>query len=91
MRARFIEAASNYRNIPVDIVAAMTKALNQVQHGVDSKDKAQFETAFDSATAACNACHVAAGVAFVQVRRPGAPAFGNLDFSGPAAAPRRSR
>jgi cytochrome c556 len=91
MRARFVDAASNYRNIPVDVVVAMTKALDSVQTAIDRKDKARFETAFDSVTDACNSCHVAAGIAFIRIRRPTASGATNLNFLPLPPAPRSAR
>lgn len=80
LRNRFVEAASVYRALPVDVVVAMTKALDEVQRAVDVRDKARFQNSYMVATDACNACHAAADIPFIRIRRPSAPAFPNLDI-----------
>jgi hypothetical protein len=52
LRNRFVDAASVYRAIPVEVVVAMTKALDDVQGTVDAKDKARFEATYTAATEA---------------------------------------
>jgi len=71
------------RMIPQYVDAPLARLDNAVRRG----DRADFERAFDSLTAGCNACHEAAGFGFNVVKRPTAPPFTNQSFE-PAGAGR---
>lgn len=63
-------------------LAALIKAI-------EAKNKTAFETAYDTAIAGCNACHVASeggplkSLKAFKIVRPTTPIFSNIDFKGP--------
>ena len=81
LKARFVEAAQAYRNIPVETITAATKALDNVSAAIDQKNKPQFAPRFLALTSACNACHASAGVGFVVIETPRTSPFTNQSFA----------
>ena len=81
LRTRFMEAAQVYRNIPVETVAAATKALDALAQAIATTNKPQFAPRFLELTRTCNACHVAAGVGFVVIETPRTSPFTNQSFA----------
>ncbi len=81
LKARFVEAAQAYRNIPVETVSAATKALDDLAAAIMAKNKAQFTPRFLELTRTCNACHVSAGVGFVVIETPRTSPFTNQSFA----------
>ena len=81
LKARFVEAALAYRNIPVETVSAATKALDDLSAAITAKNKAQFTPRYLALTQSCNACHVSAGVGFVVIETPRTSPFTNQAFA----------
>jgi len=62
-----------------DILPAMTKGpVTALRDAIDHGNKAEFEKAYDSFSAACTGCHQAAGNDFLIIQRPTAPILDNL-------------
>ena len=62
-----------------DILPAMTKTpVVALRDAIDHGNKAEFEKAYDSLSAACTGCHKAAGNDFLIIQRPSAPILDNL-------------
>ena len=57
--------------------------LGEIHGAIRKRDAARFETAFNSLTAACNACHATLNHGFVQVRTPQGAEFTNQTFAAP--------
>lgn len=51
--------------------------LGQIHTAIQAKDRAAFDKAFASLTAACNACHATLDHGFIQVQTPAAREFSN--------------
>ena len=81
LKARFVEAAQAYRNIPVETVSAATRALDDLGAAITAKNKAQFTPRFLELTRTCNACHVSAGAGFVVIETPRTSPFTNQSFA----------
>lgn len=58
--------------------------LEALAQAVEKGDGAAFAAAFDRLTAACNACHEAAGHGYIVIKRPATQPYGNQEFSAPA-------
>jgi hypothetical protein len=70
---------------PKDAIPRMvTQPLADVRAAVGKKDRAAFESAYDSLTAACNNCHDATNFAFNRVQRPQSNPYSNQSFAPPA-------
>ena len=67
----FGNAVILYRNIPVEFISAAGKP----------KDSTALERGYAELTAACNACHSAAGASFIAIKAPMASPFSDQDFS----------
>jgi len=62
-----------------DILPAMTKApVMALRDAIDHGNRAEFEKTFDGLSAACTACHRAAGNDFLVIERPKTPLLDNL-------------
>jgi hypothetical protein len=70
-----------------DILPEMTKApIMSLRDAIDHGSKAEFEKTFDGLSAACTACHKAAGNDFLVIQRPTTPLLDNLRVAPPRAA-----
>jgi len=74
-------AAMLYRNIPIDYVTAAAKPLGALKDAAKAGDATKMEAIFTNLTAACNACHQAAGVGFIRMETPGLSPFSNQNFA----------
>jgi hypothetical protein len=86
LREGFEDASSQHPTNDGVPIAAMIKSLtpgplDAVGKAIEAKNSTAFAKAFDSLTGACNACHKAAKHGFIRIKRPGASAFGNQEFS----------
>jgi cytochrome c553 len=50
--------------------AMMTPPTDELADAIKAKDEKKFASAFTRLTAACNACHEAAGFGFIKIRDP---------------------
>jgi hypothetical protein len=67
-----------------DILPEMTKApVRSLRDAIDHGSKAEFEKTYDGLSAACTACHKAAGNDFLVIQRPTAPLLDNLRVAPP--------
>lgn len=57
--------------------------LDAVKSAVDARSNVKFAAEFDKLTQACNACHRATHVGFIQVQVPTASPFSNQNFAPP--------
>lgn len=76
----FYNAARLYQNIPIEKIKMIDEPLIALDGAVKAKDSARFGSAFANLTAACNACHEAARVAFITIQIPTASPFSNQSF-----------
>lgn len=85
LREGFDDAArlhATHEGVPVaKLIAGLTPApLDALEKAIAGKNAAQFRTAFDRLSAACNACHMAAKKEFIRIVRPRSSAFPNQEF-----------
>jgi len=80
LRDSFGNAVVYYRNIPVDYISAAAMPLVELETAAKTKDTSNLERDFMAFTAACNACHQAGGVGFIEIKLPGGSLFGNQEF-----------
>jgi hypothetical protein len=62
------------------VPALVGPPLGEIHSAIRAKDGARFDAAFDSLTAACNACHATLKHEFIQVQTPRAGEFSNQKF-----------
>jgi hypothetical protein len=72
-----------HEGLPVGemIKTILLPALDDVDKAVEAKNSAQFATAFDKLTLACNTCHAGAKKEFIRIQRPTVPPFANQNFA----------
>ena len=74
-----------------DVLPAMTKApVLALRDAIDHGSKAEFEKSYDGLSAACSACHQAAGNDFLVIQRPTTPLLDNLR-AAPARGGQKSK
>ncbi|WP_374306062.1 hypothetical protein [Methylocella sp.] len=74
-------AAIYYANIPIDYVIAAAKPLKGIVDAAARGDGAAVKALTRETTAACNACHVAAGRDFIRLRPPTSSPFADQIFA----------
>jgi hypothetical protein len=62
------------------VPALVGPPLGEIHGAIRAKDSARFDAAFDSLTAACNACHATLKHEFIQVQTPRAGEFSTQKF-----------
>ena len=67
--------------VPEMIKANLDAPLTALAKAIEGKDRNEFRRAFDTLTAGCNACHTAAGHAFIRIERPTRLPVSNQDFA----------
>ncbi len=75
------QAAMLYRNIPIEFVTNATAPLVELKSDSAPKDAAKLDAIFARLTTACNACHKAAEIPFVEIKTPSAALFSNQKFA----------
>lgn len=80
LKESFGSAVVYYRNIPVEYISAVAMPLVKLENAAKTKDFANVERDFAAFTAACNSCHQAGGVGFIEIKPPARPLFGNQEF-----------
>lgn len=74
-------AAMLYRNIPINSVLAATTPLVGLKEAATAKDATKLAALFDQLTTACNACHTAAEIPFIEIKTPSSSPFSNQKFA----------
>ncbi len=74
-------AALLYHSIPIEHVQTAAKPLIDLQDAQTLRDPAKAQARFADLTAACNACHQAAGVGFIAIKTPASSPFSNQNFT----------
>lgn len=74
-------AALLYSNIPIEYVLAAGRPLVELKSAAAAKDAGRLEAQFGQLTDACNACHVAANIPFVEIKTPSSSPFSNQRFA----------
>jgi cytochrome c556 len=64
------DATRLYPNNPVTNMKSMAQPAEEIRGAIEAKDSVKFENAFKKLTLACNSCHEAAGVGFIDIRVP---------------------
>lgn len=77
-----VKAAVIYEGIPVPYVTALTDQLSAVEAAATAQDRKAFSTAYAGLTHACNNCHVAAGVDYLNIQTPTHSPFTDQSFGG---------
>lgn len=62
------------------VPALVGPPLGDLHGAIRARDGARFDAAFDSLTAACNACHATLKYGFIHVQTPTAAEFSNQKF-----------
>ena len=88
IRKSYEAAANDYPKSGDADIAGMLKSygyapLDAVKSAVAAHSNAKFGAEFDKLTQACNACHRATHIGFIQVQVPTASPFSNQNFAPP--------
>jgi hypothetical protein len=75
------QAAMLYRNIPIEDVTNATAPLADLKSDSAPKDAAKLEAIFARLTTACNACHTAAEIPFIEIKTPSTSPFSDQRFA----------
>ena len=87
IRANVVDAKRLYPNNSKSDMTMMNPAADELGKAIEAKDSVKFTRSFSKLTNACNDCHEASGVGFIQIRVPRlspieTSPFSNKSFSG---------
>jgi len=74
------DAARLYRNIPIEQIKMIDPPLVALSDAINAKAGPRFTRAFVDLTNACNTCHVAAQVSYIDIQVPAASPFADQSF-----------
>jgi hypothetical protein len=81
LRDSFETAVILYQNIPVDYIIGADKPLVALQAAIKAKASTKLEPLYAELTAACNACHEAANIAYIKIETPTSWPFSNQRYA----------
>ncbi len=70
MTANLQDSKRLFPNIPKADTSAMAQPAEDIRNAIKAKDGAKFDRAFEKFTSACNDCHKAVGLSFIEIREP---------------------
>lgn len=70
MAANLQDARRLFPNTPKADTSAMAQPEEDIRNAIKAKDGARFDRAFAKFTSACNGCHQAVGLGFIDMREP---------------------
>jgi len=70
IQSSFQDVIRLYPNVPEANMVTMTRPVEEIRSAAAAKDKTKFENAFEKLTAACDSCHKAVGLDFIEIRVP---------------------
>ena len=80
-----IQTASSHWRLPVnELLKNLDSSVDALDQAITAKNPAKFEAAYQGFTAACNGCHIAAGLSQIKIIQPlpmGGGSFPNQDFT----------
>ena len=88
MNATLQDARRLNPDIPKADTSAMLQPAQEIRNAIQAKDGARFDPAFEKFTSACNSCHEAAGVGFIDIRVPRTSPIMTSPLSNQAFSPR---
>jgi len=88
IKASFQDAMRLYPNVPEANMATMTQPAEEIHSAIVAKDRGKFENAFEKMTSACNSCHQAVGLGFVEIRVPLTSPIMTSPFSNQSFSPK---
>lgn len=88
IKASFQDAMRLYPNVPEANMTAMTQPAEEIHGAIVAKDRNKFENAFEKLTSACNSCHQAGGLDFIEMRVPLTSPMMTSPFSNQSFSPK---
>lgn len=70
MKTTLQDARSLFPNVPKADTSTILQSAEEFQNAIKTKDGTRFDRAFEKFTSACNSCHKAAGLEFIDIRVP---------------------
>ncbi|MCJ2179251.1 hypothetical protein [Novosphingobium album (ex Hu et al. 2023)] len=84
----------HHRNVPYPLTQMVpefvSSSLDALDKAIKARNRPNFDKAFDSLTAGCNACHREANFGFNVLKRPTAPPYSNQSFAAAVPGPGRA-
>jgi len=77
----------NKQDFPALIAAMATEPLEAVRTAIERHDRAGFQSAYASLTAACNTCHASLHHAAVVIKAPGSSPYADQEFRSATTSP----
>ena len=88
MNTTLQDARRLFPSIPKADTSTMIQPAQEIRNAIQAKDGAKFDRAFEKFTSACDSCHEAAGLGFIDIRVPRTSPIMTSPLSNQAFAPR---
>jgi len=88
IKVSFQDVMRLYPNVPEANMTTMTQPVEEIGSAIEEKNRTKFENAFEKFTSACNSCHKAAGLDFIEIRVPLTSPMMTSPFSNQSFSPK---
>ena len=88
MNTSLQDARTLFPNVPKADTRSMIQPAEAIRSAISAKDGARFDKAYAAFTAACNRCHEAEGLGFIDIRVPLTSPIMTSPFSDQSFAPK---
>ena len=88
MNTTLQDARRLFPSIPKADTSIMIQPAQEIRNAIQATDGAKFDRAFEKFTSACDSCHEAAGLGFIDIRVPRTSPIMTSPLSNQAFAPR---
>ena len=88
MKTTLQDARSLFPSDPKADTSAISQSAEEFRDAIKTKDGTRFERAFERFTSACNSCHEAVGLEFIDIRVPRLSPIMTSPLSDQSFAPR---
>ena len=88
IKSSFQDVIKFYLNVPEANMITMIQPVEEIHTAIEAKDKTKFENAFEKLTSACDSCHKAIGLDFIEIRVPLTSLMMTSPFSNQSFSPK---
>jgi hypothetical protein len=88
IKSSFQDVIRLYPNVPEANMTTMTQPVEEIRGAIGAKDRTKFENAFEKLTLACDSCHKAVGLDFIEIRVPVTSPMMTSPFSNQSFSPK---
>jgi hypothetical protein len=88
IKSSFHDVIMLYLNVPEANMTTMIEPAEEIRSAIAAKDRTKFESAFEKLTSACDSCHKAVGLDFIEIKVPLTSPMMTSPFSNQSFSPK---